>query len=274
MKKHSIINESVRNSEQNREKEKEFWNNVSKQKREWIKNTSKEGIIKNILSQEHWWENLIGKIKEKKILDIGCGDTYFATYWQLTRNEACGCDFAAETVNNNNLLHKKLGLKQDFYVASSEKIEAEDEYFDVVHMRWVIHHIPEELQDSSMQEIKRVLVRGGKLIVFETNYLYPFRWLIQTPAWRKYNPFRNYAIKKGWLDPEEKALTNQGYLELLERNGFRIIAKEYDSTFFYYPVSLLIKNKLIKRMTRRLDLFVAKMISNKFSKDIKIIAEK
>ena len=52
MKKHSIINESVRNSEQNREKEKEFWNNVSKQKREWIKHT-----ISGALVGEFNWKN-------------------------------------------------------------------------------------------------------------------------------------------------------------------------------------------------------------------------
>lgn len=273
IKKINLNNKNVE-VEQDREKEKLFWDNVSKQKRDWIKNTPKEDIINKIKLQEHWWESLIGKITGKKILDIGCGDTYFTTYWQLTGNQAYGCDFSTETVDNNNYLHEKLELEKRFYVTSSEKIEAEDNFFDVIHMRWVIHHIPKELQDSSMQEIKRVIRPRGRLIVSETNYLYPFRWIVQTPLLRKLNFLRDHAIKKSWLDSEEKALTNQGYIDLLERNGFKIVRKEYDSTFFLYPVNLLVKNKFIKKMVKEIDLNIEKIIPNKFSKDIKIIAEK
>ncbi len=268
------LEEKHKKIKQDREKETEFWDNVSKKNREWIKNTTKEKIVEKIKSKEHWWENLIGKISGEKILDIGCGDTYFTTYWQLTGNQAYGCDFSGETVNNNNLLHEKLGLKQDFYFASSEKIKAEDNFFDMVHMRWVIHHMPEELQDSSMQEIRRVIRPNGRLIVYETNYLYPFRWLVQTQILRKLNPFRNHAIKNGWLDSEEKALTNKGYIDLLERNGFKLVRKEYDCTFFSYPVDLLINNEFTRKMVKKIDIIIAKIIPYKFSKDIKIIAEK
>jgi ubiquinone/menaquinone biosynthesis C-methylase UbiE len=135
--------------------------------------------------------------------------------------------------NINNLLHKKLGLKQNFYVSSAEKIKAKNNYLDIVHIKWVIHHIPLELMDKSMQEIKRALKSKGKLIIFETNYLYPFRWIVQTPILRK------YAIKKGILDAEEKALINKGYIDLLKRNGFKIKKIDYDFTFFLLPNSFV-----------------------------------
>jgi len=259
---------------QNRKKEKEFWDEKSKQWKMWILNTPKEDLIEKIKSKKPWWEELIGKIKGKKILDIGCGDVSFVTYWQLTGNEAYGSDFSPETVKNNNLLHKKLGLAQNFYVASSEKIKAKDHFFDIVHMRWVIHHIPEELQDKSMQEIKRVLKKKGKLIIFETNYAYPFRWIVQTPILRRFNFLRKYTINKGWLDPEEKALTNKGYVSLLERNGFKIKKIDYDFTFFYYPFSLLIKNRYARIFVKSIDKVISKIIPDKFSKDIKIIAQR
>jgi len=261
-------------TKQNRKKEREFWDKDSKRRVGWVLKTSKEEIIKNILSREHWWETLIGKVKGKKILDIGCGNTYFSAYWQLTGNESYGSDFSPETVRINSLLHKKLGLKRNFYIASSEKIKTGDNFFDVVHMRWVIHHIPAELQDNSIQEIKRVLKNNGKLIIFETNYSYPFRWIVQTPILRKFNLLRKYAVKKGWLDAEEKALTNKGYLDLIERNGFKIEKTKYDFTFFEYPVNLLIKNKIVRNIARSFDAFLKKVIPNKFSKDIMIIAKK
>jgi len=259
---------------QNRTKEIEFWDNRSKKERNWIQNTPKKDIINKIISIKYWWEELIGDVKGKKILDIGCGNTYYVTYWQLTGNEAYGSDFSAETVKNNNLLHKKLGLNQNFYQTSSEKIEAKASSLDIVHMRWVIHHIPPELMDKTMQEIKRVLKPKGKLIIFETNYLYPFRWIVQTPILRKFNFLRKICIKKDWLDSEEKALTNKGYIDLLKRNGFKIKKIDYDFTFFYYPVSLLIKNRFIRNFTKKVDFVIAKILSNKFSKDIKVISEK
>jgi ubiquinone/menaquinone biosynthesis C-methylase UbiE len=259
---------------QDRKKEIEFWDNESKKQRDWIQNTPNKDIINEIISREYWWEKLIGKIKGKKILDIGCGNTYFATYWQLTGNEAYGSDFSPETVKNNNLLHKKLRLKQNFYVTSAEKIRAKDNYLDIVHIKWVIHHIPPELVDKSMQEIKRVLKPKGKLIIFETNYAYPFRWIVQTPILRKFNFLRKLAIKKGVLDPEEKALTNNGYIDLLKRNGFKIKKIDYNFTFFYLPVHLLIKNRFIRNFTRKADFIITKILPNKFSNDIKIISEK
>ena len=134
-------------------------------------------------------------------MDIGCGNTYYITYWQLEGNEAYGSDFSPETVNNNDLLNTKLELKQNFYISSAEKIGAKNNYFDIVHIRWVIHHIAPELLDNSIQEMKRVLKPKGKLIIFETNYLYPFRLIVQTPVLRKFNFLRKYAINKRWLDP-------------------------------------------------------------------------
>ena len=83
------------------EKEKIFWDDISKKERNWILNTPKRELINKIKSgvrAEHWREELIGKMKGKKILDIGCGNTYYTTYWQLTGNEAYGSDFSAETV--------------------------------------------------------------------------------------------------------------------------------------------------------------------------------
>ena len=270
--------ESVQ-TKQNREREIEFWDTTSKRERDWVENTPVTEIIDSIMPgthawADHWWEPLIGKITGKKILDIGCGDTYFAAYWQMTGNDASGSDFSPETVKTNVLLHEKLGLKHDFYVASAEKIESPDDSLDLIHMRWVVHHIPEELLDTAMQEMKRVLKPGGRLIIYETNYGYPFRWIVQTPLLRKYNPFRRYALKIHLLDPEEKALTNRGYISLLRRNGFTIRKMDYNFNFFNYPVCVMTKNEQLRALSERADRAIRNILPTAFSKDIKVIAEK
>jgi ubiquinone/menaquinone biosynthesis C-methylase UbiE len=261
--------------EQDRKKEKIYWDSKSKKERNWISNTSIKDIKKKIInSEEHWWEGLIGKIEDKKILDIGCGNTYFITYWQLTGNEAFGSDFSPETIKNNQILHKKLGLKSNFYVSSSEKIQARNNSFDIIHMGWVIHHIPQELQDSSIQEMRRVLKKGGKLIVFETNYAYPPRWIVQIPVLKKLNFLRKYAIKIKWLDPEEKALTNRGYLNLIKRNGFKIEKVSHSKGVLSYPLYVLTRNRNLKELVSKVDKLLSRIIPDFFKQDIMIIARK
>lgn len=261
---------------QDRTKEIEFWDKISTRQRAWVQGASSNEIVSSLhSSKEHWWEPMIGQLSGKKILDIGCGDTYFVAYWNLSGNQAQGSDFSPATVETNNLLHEKLGLPANFYITSSEKIEGDDNSFDIIHMRWVVHHIPPELHDASIREMRRVLKPGGQIIAFETNYYYPFRWLVQTPLFEKVNFLRKHALKREWLDPEERALPNKKYIDLFKRNGFKIKKVGYDFTLFAYPVYLLTKNQKLEALVRKIDFALGRFITPRFfSKDIKIIAEK
>ena len=56
-----------------------------------------------------------------------------------------------------------------------EKLPFEDQKFDVILIVDVIHHLDDI--KKNINEIKRVLKKGGKLLIYEPNKLNPLIWL-------------------------------------------------------------------------------------------------
>ena len=50
------------------------------------------------ITTKFWWEKYIGKIKDKNVLEVGCGVNYLVPYWLLTKNNVVGFDVSKETV--------------------------------------------------------------------------------------------------------------------------------------------------------------------------------
>ena len=55
----------------------------------------------------------------------------------------------------------------DFFIKDYRVLDAEDESFEEIHCRNVIHHIPKEDLPKLVAEFKRLLKDGGKLIISE-----------------------------------------------------------------------------------------------------------
>ena len=257
----------------NKKKRKEsiFWDTKSIQLR---KNIQNDLSLFKIKKRYHWWEDLIGTVKNKEIIDIGCGNSYHVTYWNLSGNKSVGIDISPETIENNKLLHEKFGLENSFSICSAEDLNFPSEYFDIVHIQFLLHHLPQNIINIAIKEAFRVLKKEGLLLLFETNYNFPLRWIAQNPFLHKFNFIRRYAILKGWLDPEEKALKNFQYIQVLKKNKFKIIKTNYvDRTF-----SLLFRmlfNKKIGMRFRRFDRILTSILKSPiFSYGIQIVAKK
>jgi ubiquinone/menaquinone biosynthesis C-methylase UbiE len=52
-------------------------------------------------------------------------------------------------------------------VGTAEALDFPGEHFDVVVSSLVMHHLPEDLRLAALQEMRRVLRPGGKLLVAE-----------------------------------------------------------------------------------------------------------
>ncbi|MGB7093292.1 MAG: class I SAM-dependent methyltransferase, partial [Anaerolineales bacterium] len=61
----------------------------------------------------------------------------------------------------------KAGVEVDFQVGVIEKIEYEENHFDVVLSSLMMHHLPDELKMSGLQEVYRVLKPNGTLLIVE-----------------------------------------------------------------------------------------------------------
>lgn len=108
------------------------------------------------------------KMEHARVLDIGCGiGTYVEKFRALDAN-AFGVDVDAERVTRGR--HEK---KLDTLALSvSEVLPYANDIFDGVLLHEVIEHVTNDRE--TIGEAHRVTKRGGVVIVFAPNRLYPF----------------------------------------------------------------------------------------------------
>jgi len=104
-----------------------------------------------------------------RVLDVGCGRGELVFYMAKHRAEASGIDYSSEAITLANKLKskkdKEIQKKMKFYVMDAKKLKFPNSFFDVVILTDVIEHLYNEELDMSFSEIKRVLKKGGILLV-------------------------------------------------------------------------------------------------------------
>jgi ubiquinone/menaquinone biosynthesis C-methylase UbiE len=103
----------------------------------------------------------------QRVLDVGCGTGYFARLLARAvgpEGLVVGIDPSPEMINYAS---RKAGPTRNcqFQVGTAEALEFPAEHFDVVVSSLVMHHLPQDLQVAALQEMRRVLRPGGKLLV-------------------------------------------------------------------------------------------------------------
>jgi SAM-dependent methyltransferase len=104
-----------------------------------------------------------------KILDIGTGPGFFPVILTEAGQDAIGTDFNEHMINEASKIAESLGLKIDYRVMNTMKLDFPDNTFDMVINRnvvWTILDAP-----SSFAEWFRVLKPGGTLLFFDAEYL-------------------------------------------------------------------------------------------------------
>lgn len=115
----------------------------------------------------------------KHILELGCGSA------EITRNIATsGTDRKITALEVDEIAHEKNRQIMDlpnvtFGLSGAQQIPLEDESVDVVLMFKSLHHVPLELMESSMHEIRRVLKPGGLLYVSEPVFAGDFNEILR-----------------------------------------------------------------------------------------------
>jgi ubiquinone/menaquinone biosynthesis C-methylase UbiE len=105
----------------------------------------------------------------QRVLDVGCGTGYLARL--LAR--AVGRDGLVVGVDPSPTMisyaKRETGEVANcrFKIGMAEALEFPDEHFDVVVSSLVIHHLPDDLRLPALREMRRVLRRGGALLVAE-----------------------------------------------------------------------------------------------------------
>ena len=148
----------------------------------------------------------------KRILELGCGNA------EITRNIATsGMDRTITALEVDEIAHEKNLQITDlpnvtFGLSGAQDIPLEDESVDVVFMFKSLHHVPIELMESSMHEIRRVLKPGGLLYISEPIFAGEFNEILRL--------FHDeQKVREAAFNTEKKAV-DEGLFSLVEETFF------------------------------------------------------
>jgi demethylmenaquinone methyltransferase/2-methoxy-6-polyprenyl-1,4-benzoquinol methylase len=118
--------------------------------------------------------------KGSKILDMGCGlgETTKMLSAFFPETDLTGLDQDEALIEEANDTKGKPGSNMKFVTGDALDLPFEDNHFDFVFARYLIHHIPDSY--AALKEMKRVCKAGGIIFVHEpdVNFLqsYPESW--------------------------------------------------------------------------------------------------
>jgi len=105
-------------------------------------------------------------VKSKKVLDIACGSGYGC---EILLNKGAkyvvGSDISEETIDYAKKNYQKENI--EFYTNDIKKLNFPDEEFDCIVSFETLEHVKE--QEAAISELKRVLKKGGTLIISTPN---------------------------------------------------------------------------------------------------------
>jgi len=110
--------------------------------------------------------SLLGNLKDKKILDAGCGAGEETIYLASKKAKVTAFDISEKMLEVAQKLANKFHIEQsvNFKKMNAEKLEFPNESFDQIFGNSVLHHVNIK---KAAQEFHRVLKRGGKAVFIE-----------------------------------------------------------------------------------------------------------
>lgn len=156
---------------------------------------------------------LLGDVRGKNILDLGCGIGEQAVYLGKNGARVTAVDISDGLLKIAESLAKR--EKVDDYVSVRnmpvEALEYKDNYFDIVYGREILHHVD---IGKGIKEIKRVLKPAGLSIFIEPLEGNPLIWIYRKIAGR----FRTSTEKP--LSREDFKIISQEFPDMKQKNFY------------------------------------------------------
>lgn len=157
----------------------------------------------------------ITNYKNKKILDLGCSYGWFEKYVSKSAKEIFAIDLNKEDLKKAEEETNNKNVKFSYGSALNLK-NFGNGYFDIVVLFDVIEHLPKNSENTLFQEIKRVLKKGGELVI-STPKNNATKFL--DPAWyfghRHYSSSQMHLILKKNRFCLQKSFTKGNFFELI-----------------------------------------------------------
>lgn len=107
----------------------------------------------------------IGDVKGKKILDVGTGLGESAIYFALKGADVTAVDISPKMIELCEKNALKFGVQVKGIVSSGEKLNVEDNSFDVVYAANIIHHITD--REMFFENLHAALKPGGLFVSWD-----------------------------------------------------------------------------------------------------------
>ncbi len=108
-------------------------------------------------------EELLGDVKDKKLLDAGCGEGYLARYYAKKGALVTAVDLSQHLIETSKKLTEMEDVSVDYRVANICHLDSiSNNEFDIILSNLVLLNIP--CLDDAFREFYRILRRGGYLV--------------------------------------------------------------------------------------------------------------
>lgn len=172
----------------------------------------------NNIERFNWALEITSIKKGSNILDLGCGtgelSCLLSRYGKVT-----GVDFSKNSIKKANELKRRMNFDNaDFFVDDIFKTKIKNN-FDYIFCVGVLHHIKNI--DGALIKIRALMKPETILVCCVYNYYsyWRFNHNLEHPAAENDNMFQDI-----YNHPYAKYYTEREFMQILERNGFRVIS--------------------------------------------------
>ncbi len=104
------------------------------------------------------------KIKLGKVLDVGCGEGFYAIYLALKGFDVTSIDISKNAIKLAKENATKQNVKIKFMAMDVVDLDKINDKFDFI-LEWaLLHHIMPEQRQKYIEDVKRILNKGGKYL--------------------------------------------------------------------------------------------------------------
>jgi len=103
---------------------------------------------------------LIGDLRGKRILDVGCGLGESSVYFALQGAEVTASDISPGMIEVATNLARFHGVMIHGIVAAGEELNLSENYFDIVYVANTMHHVADK--EKLLGQLQRTLKPGGR----------------------------------------------------------------------------------------------------------------